>query len=886
MTDMKRYTLSTLIALAGAFLLAGCTDELLETPRIGVDGIEVPDGYYFILDTDIPQGAAQTRVAYADINHSYFEEDDRLGIYAIDEQGNRITSAPANAEYRVANVTNIQTGNVRQVLENVHPENQMPRGYAYVIYYPYNENMTFERLKDLTHSVLTDQHTAPTTTNGLTPYEQSDLLWDVAQDRTNESGTHYVNIQMDHAMANIILNISEEHLAAGSYEEGYEVYVVNTPNRADGINLTLSLDYQDAEGNPWRYNTSRTSSTFSGIKMWYTGLSTSGDLQFRAAIPACQTIPAGTAFLQIQDPDGTDKQFQLKSDLPLRPGKNYIFTIRQTTPEGSVIPDVTDDDSWVLDVLDPETGEPVGLLCREYLRYQPEPLPSTGEYPAGDETNIPAEPANQCWVNSQAWVFYNLKDRANKIPDLNTGTVLRFLYDVEYHGFDSGFFPAPHERYQQGGMFTPEHGYEWGEWNPEGYGQQISNSFKEYYMNGGTVTWNGTQNKIQSFVKPSEEKRVTCEQAKNGYIAITGKGNDLAAYVSYDPDPDESVRKGILMPHKLVDSRLIKHADGSVTNEVNLYPLVKIGYNQFWMSKSLRATSLTDGTPLLCYNQKGNMDSENEDERKPARLNATQEQILEMGYIYPFDSNVSSSNNTTQNYDPYNDIHEMNVTNYPEETYRPSPLYNKPTVQDERFVPISSFTKRNYYIMPNEQEVENMINYFGLYFAAKMSTRKIATKTSSSDAVDEHFKYYKYEAAVKGELHSAGGTMANYYTANISGLNLRGIGFFEPAGYTYSGLTGSAAYIVKTDNEGVEYFNFPIYAPFDVQSVTEQIHLTNAYFYSPAQVSQFFAQVRMLMKYRNQADTGGISITTSTRSVSGCAPAESRNVYIPIQAID
>ena len=366
---MKRNILIPLLALAA--LLAACTDEWMETPSSGNGNTDIPEGYYFVLDGVLPQGSAQTRVAYTDINHSYFEEGDRVGIYAIDDEGNRITDAPANAPYRVTNVTDISTGVTRQVLENVNPGQEMPRGYSYVIYYPYDRNMTFERLRNLTHNIQTDQHTNPASANeALTSYEQSDLLWDVAEDPTASDGTtHYVNIRMDHAMANIILNVSEDYLSGGSAENGYDVYIVNSHDQASGINLTQSLDYTDSNGNPWSYNSEISSgTTATPIKMWCSGYASSGELQFRAAIPACQTISATNAFLQIPTQDG-NKQFKLNADLSLRPGKNYIFNIRENG--GSIIPEVTDDDSW-LDVLDPETGEPVGLLCREYLHYQPQ----------------------------------------------------------------------------------------------------------------------------------------------------------------------------------------------------------------------------------------------------------------------------------------------------------------------------------------------------------------------------------------------------------------------------------------------------------------------------------------------------------------------------------
>ncbi|MCL1615834.1 fimbrillin family protein [Bacteroides sp. ET71] len=897
---MKRNILISLLTLAA--LLTACTDDPFETPSSANGDPVVPEGYYFVLDGVLPQGSAQTRVAYTDINHSYFEEGDRVGIYAIDDEGKRITDAPANAPYRVTNVTDISTGVTRQVLENVNPGQEMPRGHRYVIYYPYDRNMTFERLRNLTHRVQQNQHTAPTAAENLTAYEQSDLLWDVAQDQTaTDETTHYVKIRMDHAMANIILNVSEEYLAAGSYEKGYEVYVVNTPNRADGINLTLSLDYQDAEGNPWRYNTSRTSSTFSGIKMWYTGLSTSGDLQFRAAIPACQTIPAGTAFLQIQDPDGTDKQFQLKSNLSLRPGKNYIFTIRQTTPEGPVIPDMTDDDSWVLDVLDPETGEPVGLLCREYLRYQP------GNNTSIDERTGKVATNGKLYIHSQAWVFYNLKP-GTTIPDLNQGTVLRFIYDIHLSHNTSyqaarSMWPLPHRQKDisstHQGLFTPEHGFEWTMLkNEEGYYYGISASkitdkstspvwdltdgtTKEemekelaetnYYMHGGRITWDGSNNQISDFTQlPENVYRPTNSDAKTyGHIAIDGQGN---AFVSYAPLQGTETHKdkegnkiGFLNPHYLIDRRM--KSDGTI--ETNQYPLVKIGYNQFWISKSLRTTTLTDGTELICYNKKGD-----ENNPKPAEVNFTYNsdgELLDMGYIYMVEKDVDAGNNTTRNYDPYNDPIEMQGVG---RAFRPSPLYNTVAISNEKFIPRSE-DANTYYIMPDKDDIETLEKYYGPFFTAKLWTRQVAEMSDFNE-----FAYDKYTALTKGEIYHDGIA----FSANVSGLNLHAIGY-SSVGNGPNDAGGSSCIILKSNNDNnICYMKIASYQPWDSSNQTAFL-FTEEYSWAPARTTQFFAQVRLFMKYRNQTDNS-FSITTSTRSVSGSAPAESRNVYIPIQAID
>ena len=908
---MKRYTLSTLIALAGAFLLTACTDDPFETPSSANGDPVVPEGYYFVLDGVLPQGSAQTRVAYTDINHSYFEEGDRVGIYAIDDEGDRITDAPANAPYRVTNVTDISTGVTRQVLENVNPGQEMPRGHRYVIYYPYNSNMTFRQLQNLTHRVQPDQHTAPTAAaENLTAYEQSDLLWDVAQDQTaTDVTTHYVNIRMNHAMANIILNVSEEYLSGGSAENGYEVYIVNSHDQASGINLTQSLDYTDTNENPWSYNTSISGGTTSvSIKMWCSGYASSGELQFRAAIPACQTISATNAFLQISTQDG-NKQFKLNADLSLRPGKNYIFNIRENS--GSIIPEVTDDDSWVLDVLDPETGEPVGLLCREYLHYQPQQT----TFEADETTGTKVLNDTKLAINSQAWVFYNLQPDG-RTPELSKGTVLRFIYDIHINRGSGNtgtggaitqadhWWPLPHtqpENETHAGLFTPEHGFKWIKSptpasNGNYYGISSSELTAEedrqemqYYMHGGTITWNETENKISDFTPTN--LGITNEIAKRqGHVAINPNTREIS--VSYSAISDNSPyidadnnRVGILIPRNLIDTRLNENNE----LETNLYPLVKIGYNQFWISKAFQVKTLADGTPLTCYNKKGNPDSNNIDERKPAAVTFNDNDgAIEMGYIYPFAQDVKIINMPDTNYDPYNDPTEMagpqgNEWDNRTSTYKPAPLYNKPAIENSQFPPIAPENQYEY-IVPTMAELKSMTNYFGFAYAAKLCSREIARSVGNQKYAYPN-EQDRYTALMRGEMY-----LGDFFAANISGFNLRAMGFYSHQEKNGVSLGINATLILKSEPtvspNSVAYISFSSYDVWSSDSkpnfMVDEGFTYNGFW------NQYFAQVRLLMRFKNPT-SNNISLSTQTRSASSDDTEEksiNHNIYVPIQPAD
>lgn len=871
---MKQIFFIQSILLSALLLFNSCADLEIEAPIAG-NNIEIPEGYYFVLDTDVPQ----SRVAYTDINHSYFEEGDLLGIYAIDEKGALMPGQPTNAEYRVMNVTNVATGNVRQVLENVNPGERVERGYRYVIYYPYIENMTFDYLKSLSYGVQYNQNETSISHGSLhqalTGYEASDLLWDVAEDEiANDGNTHYVNIQMDHVMANIILNVSEEYLASVG-NNNYEVYVLNTPRRVEGANLTESLT------DTWSYTTTRTASSYRPIQMWYSGIGTSGALQFRAAIPACQTIPSQTAFLQVPTSDGV-KQFKLKNDLALRPGKNYIFTIQEGS--GTEQPELSDDDSWVLDVLDPETGEPVGLLCREYLHYQPH---HTGITQQDEKTGtmVPVDGINKKCINSQAWVFYNLMP-GTTIPNLGKGTVLRFIYDIHMNynqGIDvveaEGYWPLPHSQgdmVRHQGLFTPEHGFKWVQNPNNDYGvssNEIGGEETKHFMHGGTIVWNGQSNKISDFIEPKNLQIDYTIAKNNGHIAINGE-NITVNYSAVTGNKDAKGNKvGVLIPHYLIDQR---------QTEVTRYPLVKIGYNQFWISKPFKAKIFTDGTPIMCYNQIADNNS------KPADVTFQSSESLGAGYIYPFTKDLDGPSSTKMTYDPINDNKEMaGYTVNGSVKFEPAPLYNKAAVEDDRFVPVSN-NSDYYYIMPTSSEIVDLTTYYGFLFAAKMCTREIAQKKGTD------FVYDQYTAITRGET-SDSGKNADMFTANISGFNLRTLGAYDPSNHTYSSLGSSACMILdsKQHPKGIDYLEFTISSAWrtdfkvrrgDNEQPNDYLLQENQYAWSNVFANQFFAQVRLLMKYRNQADTGGSRSLHS--SFTHIHPQKACNVYVPLEAME
>lgn len=854
---------------------ASCKDEEWSTPDAAPDPT---DGYYFVLSNADAQ--AQTRVSYVNYQQAVFEEDDVVGIFAMVSDGNGgYTLAPdtqGNERYVVKNVGNIDTGVSKQVLEPASDIRPLPTGseYTYLVYYPHEPGRTLEQMQNLTHTVSTSQNTAANGGN----FKRSDLMWDVV---TAENGVDHVKIEMEHTMATIVVEVDPNLiLDETKTPEGGVVNLLNMPVTAYGMNLTKNeradLGYDVVTND---IEETETMKHPTDVDAWEFGLVRSGNRAFMATIPANHTITKGTSLLRIRTKDENGKivpkVYKLKEDLELKPGVFYIFSFMNG---GTTQPELNDDDSWVLDVVDPKTGNIVGLLCREYLRWQPEE--------GYKDTGTPTDDGSSKWINSQAWVFYNLQEGGRIIPDLNTGTVLRFIYDLDLRDNGSAPWPAPHEHKNMPGLFTPRHGMKWGKLNAfdtAGHGEEARGENGEfieeqYWMHGGKITWNGTKNVIDKFKMPTDVDgaplRITNKQAEDGYISINADG---AASVSYNA-PNEAIgeRAALLIPHYLIDYRY-SNSGGPV--EVNKYPLVKIGYNQFWMSKSLNTTMLTNGTPLTCYNKSDSPGITFSIGQGSPRLS--------MGYIYAY---VLKDNlGGVEDYDPYNKPYQMNPTLTEEEMkagftdnpYRPVPLYNRTAVINPLFMPVSEESQCDY-IMPGAKEIEDMQTYFGEWYAAKILA-KYLSKQAPNESGNVTFAYGMYTTCLRGETRGLNND-ANAYTANISGFNLRAVGYYSPENGDILSVSHSPLLILKPeDDDVVTYYDVPA---FDVWSQSGSGNANNYYqsknFSGVSErITMLFGQVRFVLKYKNQADTGGSSgNTTRSSSTASSSQEDSRIVHI------
>lgn len=754
---MKKKITYYIASILAAIAVAGCTDDL-ELPTPVPDVPQELAEYYFVLDN--PEMSRS--VEYTDDNHSEFTGGEMLGCFALDGNDNAIAGEKANACYTVSVIASEnEVIDGKKVLVPNTPADKLDKGHAkYLFYYPYDKNVTtLDELKSLTHSVKADQRKHE-------DYEASDLLWDVAVPTDR-----FCLVEMDHAMANIIIVID-----GVEYDVEKGAVLLNQPLTASNINLTAPTlqSMWDTEGG--YYYSVDVSQPKVHIQAMYADYPTAND-RFRAAVPANRTLKAGVQIIQLWSAkNGNEKKFTLKNDITLEAGKNYYFTLIK---KGNPHPSDIKEDTWVLDVLDPETGEPVGLLCREYVYFQSSSA-AGDQRPTGQKGINKSDNTETKWIDSQAWVFYNLIDGdPNGTPDLSTGCILRFVYDVRVNAkevwYDGGsnnsgqagiYWPAPHN-YKNSSIVLVNHEHGWinGQQSEILDEPHLGNQKKEvpYYMHGGRIYWNGEGNKIVYFDMPKDRNgnplKITTDMAKTqGHIAIPAEGKP---YVSYDPIVTETIdqsncKVGFILPHYLIDTR---YNNDIKQNEIRRYPIVKIGFNQFWMKQSLRAKTLTNGIPLHDYCLQ---DENGKFKIDPVSAN---QPLYNAGYCYPGKDDKSTLFNPSKLDDKELEENKMTI------------LYNFPAAESNYMVP-KSMEGKSEYCMPTRGNIRTTLDYLGYAGLQKLLTDKHQARDNNGPIYPD----------MDDELCLLHGKIlyGNYgtYTPNVSGLDLRPDGFFR---WTYSG---------------------------------------------------------------------------------------------------
>jgi len=894
---MKR----VLYILAFATLALSCAREQFNEH----ESIDWDSGDYFVVTA-----APSTKVEYEDEFTSTFEDGDVLGVFVLNSSKDLVGGQPVNAPMKVTTRKNITTGATRQVLVPVNAADELGQGYAYYLfYYPYDESYTLDKVKSLTFSAQTDQ-------SEVEGYEASDLLWDMA----SPSGD-CVNIYMDHAMCNIILNIDENY-----FDVTKPVTIANICGTATKIDLT-TLDIETMRENGYTVDATQTKISITPLDFGYAA---SGKKAYKAAVPACWTIGTGAAFLELTGTDGSAKKYRLGASVNLEPGRNYYFVFPGDSPN----PVITDDDSWVLDVLDPDDGDVVGLLCREYLHYQPD---NTDLFTTQDKITgtIPTSNPDSRNITSQAWVFYNLQSMTTKVPELSKGTVLRFTYDVHANGngIDDNYdhntnpwgtchaWPDPHyiENRSEAwgpGLFIPAHGHYWrfyennGAYSGASSGDttkvysyvndgsafedmnstQVKTDYQENWMHGGTIYWgNGTLSggasdgtteypyyQIVDFEMPKDlhvsaddeyawyytdqwnslayktldykkevSDSVTNATAYNyGHIAYKVGETPFVSYVRYDETTmrdEEGYKVCLIVPHCLIDRR--KSGSATITTK---YPLVKIGYNNFWMSKDFIGKTLSDGTELECFNSgtsEGSLEG----------VTFAYGEELSYGYLYPRTS--SGGGGLSGSYDVYSQAADKDI--FPL-------LYNTPVVLSGKLVPKSVESISKYY-MPTRAMIADMYDYIGWKYAAKLMSNQYRYRAGGGwqETVEEALAGFRVADPT-----------AESYTANVSGFNLKaGGGYYGGLGY-WAGFGQSCMFWLAPESDasvtnGIDYYS--VFQAYDCWSATIQKCFSEMNFWSTSERYCHFLPVRFVLKYENQADTGGAALTRSGMSSSSPA---------------
>jgi|GEM_PF-1196569 hypothetical protein len=658
---LTRYIPASFFA-ALALLSAGCRDDM-PAPVYNDSSVS---GHYFIIGTT--ESKSDSRVSYLDEHHSEFETGDVIGAFTFDaeDDGNVVQ---ANVPMQVVVTENFTDdgGNsvVIKALEPVSEDNDLQKGAPrYLFYYPYDAEMTLDRLKNYSHTVEQEQSFGDSEF-GIDNYGRSDFIWDYVTPDADGKSCHIV---FEHLMANIVVLVSVQDVR--NYESAT---IFGQPVTLTGANL-LEEDLDNVN-----YTVAEDQEVFA-LTQPNSLESSDAHAQtffFRVAVPACRDLKASDEpFLRITRKNTAALEFRLKQDVALRPGHNYYFNISDDTPP---IIDITDEDSWVLEVFSPD-GKLVGYLCREYIYYADPSISGASEYrdasptdpdkqfeAAGDNLGVGisgymlntnpgtddlykqmvsltekyrpggsmAPTAGNLAINSQVWVFYNLIPGQRK-PDLTKGTVLRFVYDMKSGGGYPGYtpirypeyaydihgnypvktnaaWPQPHagdsESVMRQGIYKVDHGHEYlnsfvdaGREDVQ-YATDAANSFGFSSPHFFEYYMHGGT-LYWDPAKNIVDEFVMPQDETGEPLRITNTEAYLNGHIAYDSNGQAFVSYTPAVDDETdMDGNGICYVvEKTVTVGNRAYPLRKVGFNQFWFAKSLRCFKDAKGRTLLNYN--------------------------------------------------------------------------------------------------------------------------------------------------------------------------------------------------------------------------------------------------------------------------------------------
>jgi len=273
--------------------------------------------------------------------------------------------------------------------------------------------------------------------------------------------------------------------------------------------------------------------------------SANGEYIYKAVVPA-QDIDFVNPFIRFKIDGENDYRTYILSSSDIsatrfKSGEVYTFKLNKL-PTGC---EEIDEDDWYESSFVWKAmykGRQIGVLCREYLK-------------KGTE------------IDAQALVFYKMKRVGNSYSeteaDMTTGTVMKILFVYD------GVNPNNKTIFRRSAYTGTEH--------------------------GGTVVWNqyaglavGNQEWINSYIPGN----TSISDKKQAYVSVTTNGETVTnVEVEYGKVPVDNV--ALFVNQKYLDNR---------GDETCSYNIVKIGYNQFWMSQNLRATKYVRGSNITFAN--------------------------------------------------------------------------------------------------------------------------------------------------------------------------------------------------------------------------------------------------------------------------------------------
>ena len=295
---LKRLIISSL-AICG--LLTACLSEPDFEPVEEGSGIEIS------LDGSIKQIATK-------VTAEGFENDDALGLYAVNYENNNQTPGTLLAEGNQAdhvkyifNFENWQWTPVKKVYYK-----DINTNVDLYVFYPHAEPSSIEEYNFEVHK---DQSKAKTQTS-LGGYEASDFLWAKVENVAPTEGK--IKVQLDHKMAGIHVILAE----GAGFEDG-EFALIAKSVLATGVTRKASINMATGAVTPVG------EAQATGIVMC-----PQTDGSFRAVV-APQTVAAQTSLFSITV-EGLTYKFRKDADFTYEAGKVNKFTIKinRKTPTG------------------------------------------------------------------------------------------------------------------------------------------------------------------------------------------------------------------------------------------------------------------------------------------------------------------------------------------------------------------------------------------------------------------------------------------------------------------------------------------------------------------------------------------------------------------------